>query len=98
MSTPAFIPTATIEPSEPAGFFTVWTEWKATGGTVIDAPRKYGICLRKAEARRAKEAIDAGAAYGPAKLARDASGKTYVEAECKLNGRHIKYCLSLLGF
>lgn len=96
-----YTPHATIEKNAstitPGTTYTVWTDWTASDGSKIDRPRTGGISAGR-YAERVKAAINAGAAYGPATLKTDVNGRTYVQADFKICGRHLNADLQKLGF
>lgn len=69
----------------------------------VDRPDCFGWTLNDTPshrklADRLERAIRAGAAFGPASIARDIDGKTYVDAGAKVIGRYMNADLQSLGF
>lgn len=83
---------------------TVWFHWKGTEGEVIDRPECGGISVGKPSpkaemlARRVSAALRAQKLFGPAELATDIFGKTYVRADCRVIGRRLNADLIKIGF
>jgi hypothetical protein len=70
-------------------------------GVELDRPSTGGFGLKKTHrqlAERLKRAIDAGAVYPVATVARDVNQKTYVRADSKVGGRHLNADLRRLGY
>lgn len=81
------------------GEISVTIDWSGPVG--LDRPNTggWGLGPKHAKlARRLAAAINAGKATGPATIATDVNGRTYVQADHKINGRTMNADLKRLGF
>ena len=68
---------------------------------LLDRPHSFGWAVsghKRALAERLVRAVNAGAVFGTAFVKRDVYGKTYIEADCKVSGRHLNTDLQRLGY
>lgn len=77
-----------------------WTVNFYWEGGPIDRPHTFGIWTghNKALGNRLVAAANAGVVFETPTVKRDTDGKTYVQATCRVSGRHINADLRRLGY